>query len=253
MLVTPTAGRGAARGGHRLRAGPAQRAATDARGVTLDRRRRRACRHAGLHGARAGRRRRRSRRRRRLRARRGALRDGDRPAAVRRRTPRSPRRFKRLQRGAAAADVRTCPTSIRAGKRRSCAASHAARRIVSHRPPMSSPTLKHRIAHSRAGAGKRLPPRSLRSRRSLWPLRSLRLCTRAFTSRRRSPTRTRSSWPTSSIRRATRSFDDTLKKAPAIQLEQSPFLRVLSDRAVNTTLKLMNRPPTEPLTEAVTR
>jgi serine/threonine protein kinase/Flp pilus assembly protein TadD len=36
-------------------------------------------------------------------------------------------------------------------------------------------------------------------------------------------------------------FDDTLKQALAIQLEQSPFLNVLSDQRVNATLKLMNR------------
>jgi serine/threonine protein kinase/Flp pilus assembly protein TadD len=36
-------------------------------------------------------------------------------------------------------------------------------------------------------------------------------------------------------------FDDTLKQALAIQLEQSPFLNVLSDQKVNATLKLMNR------------
>ena len=37
-------------------------------------------------------------------------------------------------------------------------------------------------------------------------------------------------------------FDDTLKQALAIQLEQSPFLNVLSDAKVGRTLKLMNRP-----------
>jgi len=36
-------------------------------------------------------------------------------------------------------------------------------------------------------------------------------------------------------------FDDALKQALAIQLEQSPFLNVLSDHKVTTTLKLMNR------------
>ena len=48
-------------------------------------------------------------------------------------------------------------------------------------------------------------------------------------------------------------FDDTLKQALAIQLEQSPFLNVLSDPKVGRTLKLMNRPVTERLTEDVAR
>ena len=36
-------------------------------------------------------------------------------------------------------------------------------------------------------------------------------------------------------------FDETLKEALAIQLEQSPFLNILSDQKVNATLTLMNR------------
>ena len=44
-------------------------------------------------------------------------------------------------------------------------------------------------------------------------------------------------------------FDDTLKQALAIQLEQSPFLNVLSDRKVAGTLRLMNRSGNERLTE----
>jgi len=43
-------------------------------------------------------------------------------------------------------------------------------------------------------------------------------------------------------------FDDTLKRALAIQLEQSPFLNVLSDQKVDATLKLMNRRPGERIT-----
>ena len=46
-------------------------------------------------------------------------------------------------------------------------------------------------------------------------------------------------------------FDDSLKAALAIQLEQSPFLRVLSERKVIATLKLMNRPANERLTKKV--
>ncbi len=48
-------------------------------------------------------------------------------------------------------------------------------------------------------------------------------------------------------------FDDTLKQALAIQLEQSPFLNVLSERRVGATLKLMNRSATDRLTEDVAR
>ena len=45
-------------------------------------------------------------------------------------------------------------------------------------------------------------------------------------------------------------FDGTLKQALAIQLEQSPFLNVLSDKQVSDTLKLMQHPATERLTQA---
>src|ERR1022692_127113 len=48
-------------------------------------------------------------------------------------------------------------------------------------------------------------------------------------------------------------FDDTLQQALSIQLEQSPFLNVLSDSKVNQTLKLMGRPAGDPLTLEVTR
>jgi serine/threonine protein kinase/Flp pilus assembly protein TadD len=46
-------------------------------------------------------------------------------------------------------------------------------------------------------------------------------------------------------------FDGTLKQALGIQLEQSPFLNVLSDRKVTETLKLMNRPANERITRKV--
>jgi eukaryotic-like serine/threonine-protein kinase len=48
-------------------------------------------------------------------------------------------------------------------------------------------------------------------------------------------------------------FDDTLKQALAIQLEQSPFLALVSDRKVNETLNLMGRSPADRLTADVTR
>jgi serine/threonine protein kinase/DNA-binding winged helix-turn-helix (wHTH) protein/tetratricopeptide (TPR) repeat protein len=48
-------------------------------------------------------------------------------------------------------------------------------------------------------------------------------------------------------------FDDTLKQGLSVQLEQSPFLNLVSERKVNETLKLMGRSPDEPLTANVTR
>jgi len=38
-------------------------------------------------------------------------------------------------------------------------------------------------------------------------------------------------------------FDDTLKQALSVQLEQSPFLNILSNQKINETLKLMSRKP----------
>jgi serine/threonine protein kinase/Tfp pilus assembly protein PilF len=48
-------------------------------------------------------------------------------------------------------------------------------------------------------------------------------------------------------------FDDTLKQGLSVQLEQSPFLDLLSDRKVNETLKLMGRSAGDRLTPEVTR
>ena len=48
-------------------------------------------------------------------------------------------------------------------------------------------------------------------------------------------------------------FDDTLKQGLSVQLEQSPFLALVSDRKVNETLKLMGRPAGDRLTPEVTR
>jgi tetratricopeptide (TPR) repeat protein len=48
-------------------------------------------------------------------------------------------------------------------------------------------------------------------------------------------------------------FDDTLKQGLSVQLEQSPFLNLVSDRRVNDTLKLMGRPAGDRLTPEVTR
>jgi serine/threonine protein kinase/tetratricopeptide (TPR) repeat protein len=48
-------------------------------------------------------------------------------------------------------------------------------------------------------------------------------------------------------------FDDTLKQGLSVQLEQSPFLALVSERRVNETLKLMGRPAGDQLTPEVTR
>lgn len=48
-----------------------------------------------------------------------------------------------------------------------------------------------------------------------------------------------------------RVFDDTLPLALAVQLDQSPFLRLLPDERVRETLRLMTRPPDTPVTRAI--
>jgi eukaryotic-like serine/threonine-protein kinase len=48
-------------------------------------------------------------------------------------------------------------------------------------------------------------------------------------------------------------FDGTLKQALAVDLEQSPFLNILSDRKVGETLKLMGRSPAEHITADVAK
>jgi tetratricopeptide (TPR) repeat protein len=48
-------------------------------------------------------------------------------------------------------------------------------------------------------------------------------------------------------------FDDTLKQALTTALRQSPFLNVLSDSKVSTTLQLMTRPVNTPLSPEVTQ
>jgi serine/threonine protein kinase/tetratricopeptide (TPR) repeat protein len=48
-------------------------------------------------------------------------------------------------------------------------------------------------------------------------------------------------------------FDDALKQALAVQLGQSPFLNILSERKVEETLRLMGRPTTEKISRDVAR
>ena len=48
-------------------------------------------------------------------------------------------------------------------------------------------------------------------------------------------------------------FDDTLKQGLSVQLEQSPFLDLVSEQKVNETLKLMGRPAGDRLTSEFTR
>ncbi len=48
-------------------------------------------------------------------------------------------------------------------------------------------------------------------------------------------------------------FDDTLKQALAVDLEQSPFLNIVSDRKLAATLRLMGRSPDQPVMGEVAR
>jgi eukaryotic-like serine/threonine-protein kinase len=48
-------------------------------------------------------------------------------------------------------------------------------------------------------------------------------------------------------------FDDSLRQALAAQLNQSPFLNILSDGKVRGTLQLMGKPPDEHLTQAISQ
>jgi hypothetical protein len=48
-------------------------------------------------------------------------------------------------------------------------------------------------------------------------------------------------------------FDDTLGEALAVQLRQSPFLNIVSERRVQATLGLMQRPPDTPIADEVGR
>ena len=48
-------------------------------------------------------------------------------------------------------------------------------------------------------------------------------------------------------------FDGTLKQALAVDLEQSPFLNILSDRKVGETLRLMGRQPSDRITQDVAK
>ena len=48
-------------------------------------------------------------------------------------------------------------------------------------------------------------------------------------------------------------FDGTLKQALAVDLEQSPFLNILSDRKVGETLRLMGRPSSDRITQDVAK
>ncbi len=48
-------------------------------------------------------------------------------------------------------------------------------------------------------------------------------------------------------------FDETLKQALAVQLEQSPYLNIVSERKVTSTLRLMGRSPDQPVTGEVAR
>lgn len=48
-------------------------------------------------------------------------------------------------------------------------------------------------------------------------------------------------------------FDSTLRQGLAVQLEQSPFLRIISDQQIQQTLKMMGQPPDARLTPEIAR
>jgi hypothetical protein len=48
-------------------------------------------------------------------------------------------------------------------------------------------------------------------------------------------------------------FDDTLRQALSVDLGQSPFLNILSDRKMTSTMRLMGRSPEQPVTAEVAR
>jgi DNA-binding winged helix-turn-helix (wHTH) protein/tetratricopeptide (TPR) repeat protein len=48
-------------------------------------------------------------------------------------------------------------------------------------------------------------------------------------------------------------FDSTLRQGLAVQLEQSPFLRIISDQQIQHTLKMMGQPPDARLTPEIAR
>jgi eukaryotic-like serine/threonine-protein kinase len=78
----------------------------------------------------------------------------------------------------------------------------------------------------------------------------------AFLSRHRSPTLTDKDTIVLADfdnRTGDSAFDDTLKQALATQLEQSPFLNILSDQRVNQQLHYMGRSTDERLTQGIAR
>lgn len=48
-------------------------------------------------------------------------------------------------------------------------------------------------------------------------------------------------------------FDDTLREGLAVELEQSPFLNIISDKEIQTTLNFMGQPPVTRLTPQIAR
>jgi eukaryotic-like serine/threonine-protein kinase len=48
-------------------------------------------------------------------------------------------------------------------------------------------------------------------------------------------------------------FDDTLRQGLAVQLEQSPFLSLVSERRIEQTLHLMSQPPDKPISPEIAR
>src|SRR5437879_11789235 len=48
-------------------------------------------------------------------------------------------------------------------------------------------------------------------------------------------------------------FDGTLREGLSVQLEQSPFLSLVSEEGIHQTLRMMERPPNTRLTPEITR
>ena len=87
-----------------------------------------------------------------------------------------------------------------------------------------------------------------------WPRwRSSSQATSIFTAHRNSPTRTRLSSPISRTRRATPCLTGRFAKGLAVQLEQSPFLSLVSDERIQQTLRLMGQPADARLTPELAR
>ena len=74
-----------------------------------------------------------------------------------------------------------------------------------------------------------------------------------FTGRRNSPRKTRIVLAEFENKTGDPVFDQTLRQGLAVQLEQSPFLTLVSDQQIQQALRLMNRPAETRLTPEIAR